>query len=101
MVGGAKVSTKLDLLGNLVGKVDKPGHRRRHGQHLPVRAGDRGGQVAMRERDLADTALEILEKAKAANCKVLLPVDVVVADEFKADAPNMSWSMRMPAPTTR
>ena len=40
------------------------------------------------EKDLGETALEILDKAKAAKCEVLLPVDVVVAGEFKANAPH-------------
>jgi phosphoglycerate kinase len=85
VVGGAKVSTKLDLLGNLVGKVDKliigggMANTFMHAQGIKV-----GRSLC--EKDLAPTALEILEKAKAAKCKVLLPVDVVVAREFKAGA---------------
>ncbi|TGD42996.1 phosphoglycerate kinase [Pseudotabrizicola sediminis] len=85
VVGGAKVSTKLDLLGNLVSKVD----------HLVIGGGmantflvAQGIEVgkSLAERDMAETALEILEKAKAAGCTIHLPVDVVVAREFKADA---------------
>ena len=49
IVGGAKVSTKLDLLGNLVEEGRRARHRRRHGQHLPRRAGRRCRQVALRE----------------------------------------------------
>ena len=87
VVGGAKVSTKLDLLGNLVGKVD----------HLVIGGGmantflvAQGIEVgkSLAERDMADTAREILEKAKAAGCTIHLPVDVVVAREFKAGADN-------------
>jgi phosphoglycerate kinase len=87
VVGGAKVSTKLDLLGNLVGKVDKliigggMANTFLHAQGVHV-----GKSLA--EKDLAKTALEILDKAKAAKCMVLLPVDVVVAPEFKAGAPS-------------
>ena len=87
IVGGAKVSTKLDLLGNLVGKTDKliigggMANTFLHAQGIGV-----GKSLA--EKDLAATALEILEKAKAAKCQVLLPVDVVVAGEFKAEAAN-------------
>ncbi|MBN9486890.1 MAG: phosphoglycerate kinase [Alphaproteobacteria bacterium] len=87
VVGGAKVSTKLDLLGNLVGKVDKliigggMANTFLQAQGIPV-------GKSLSEKDLGKTALEILGKAKAANCKVLLPVDVVVAGEFKAGAPN-------------
>jgi len=85
VVGGAKVSTKLDLLGNLVGKVDKliigggMANTFLHAQGIPV-------GKSLCEKDLAPTALEILEKAKAAKCSVLLPIDVVVAAEFKAGA---------------
>ncbi|MEM9436345.1 MAG: phosphoglycerate kinase [Pseudomonadota bacterium] len=85
VVGGAKVSTKLDLLGNLVSKVD----------HLVIGGGmantflaaqgiDIGKSLA--ERDMADTANEIMGKAMAAGCQIHLPVDVVVAREFKAGA---------------
>ena len=87
VVGGAKVSTKLDLLGNLVGRVDKliigggMANTFLHAQGIKV-------GKSLCEKDLAPTALEILAKAKAAKCKVLLPVDVVVAGEFKANAPH-------------
>ncbi|MBI1171412.1 phosphoglycerate kinase [bacterium] len=85
VVGGAKVSTKLELLGNLVAKVD----------HLVIGGGmantflvAQGIEVgkSLAERDMAPTALEILAKAKAAGCTIHLPVDVVVAGEFKAGA---------------
>ncbi len=87
VVGGAKVSTKLDLLGNLVTKVD----------HLVIGGGmantflvAQGTEVgkSLAERDMAPTALEILAKAKAAGCTIHLPVDVVVAREFRAHAPS-------------
>jgi phosphoglycerate kinase len=85
VVGGAKVSTKLDLLGNLVGKVD----------HLVIGGGmantflvAQGIEVgkSLAERDMAETAREIMGKAKAAGCTIHLPVDVVVARDFKAHA---------------
>src|SRR5882672_2015870 len=83
VVGGAKVSTKLDLLGNLVGKVGKliigGGMANTFLQAQGIKVGK-----SLCEKDLAPTALEILEKAKAAKCMVLLPIDVVVAGEFKA-----------------
>ena len=85
VVGGAKVSTKLDLLGNLVSKVD----------HLVIGGGMAntflvalGFEVgkSLAERDLAQTALETLSKAKSVGCAIHLPVDIVVAREFKAGA---------------
>jgi phosphoglycerate kinase len=87
VVGGAKVSTKLDLLGNLVSKVD----------HLVIGGGMANTFLAAQginvgkslcEHDLADTAREILKKAEAAGCEVILPRDIVVAREFKAGAAN-------------
>ena len=85
VVGGAKVSTKLELLGNLVTKVD----------HLVIGGGmantflvAQGVEVgrSLAERDMAPMVLEILAKARAAGCAIHLPVDVVVAREFKAGA---------------
>ncbi|MBV7410152.1 phosphoglycerate kinase [Maritimibacter sp. DP1N21-5] len=87
VVGGAKVSTKLELLGNLVEKVN----------YLVIGGGmantflsaqgiDVGKSLC--EHDMADTAREIMEKAAAAGCEIVLPVDVVVAHEFKAGAPS-------------
>lgn len=87
VVGGAKVSTKLDLLGNLVGKVD----------HLVIGGGMANTFLAAQginvgnslcEHDLADTARDILDKAAKAGCEIILPRDVVVAREFKANAAN-------------
>lgn len=85
LVGGAKVSTKLDLLGNLVGKVD----------HLIIGGGMANTFLAAQginvgqslcEHDLADTAREILSKVEAVGCEIILPRDIVVAREFKAGA---------------
>ena len=85
IVGGAKVSTKLDLLGNLVRKVDTLviGGGMAN-TFLAAQGVDVGKSLA--EHDMADTAREILAKADEAACEVLLPVDIVVAKEFKADA---------------
>ena len=87
VVGGAKVSTKLDLLGNLVGKVGKLIIGGGMANTFLFAQGIGIGK-SLAEKDLAKTALEILEKAKAAGCEILLPVDVVVAGEFKAEAPH-------------
>ncbi|MFZ1814010.1 MAG: phosphoglycerate kinase [Rhizobiaceae bacterium] len=87
IVGGAKVSTKLDLLSNLVAKVDC----------LVIGGGmantflaaqGHNVQKSLCEHDLADTARAILAKAKETGCEILLPTDGVVASEFKAHAEN-------------
>lgn len=87
VVGGAKVSSKLDVLTNLVGKVD----------HLVIGGGMANTFLAARgidvgkslcEHDLGETARSILARAEAAGCTVHLPFDVVVAREFKAHAPS-------------
>lgn len=87
VVGGAKVSTKLDLLGNLVGKVDKLVIGGGMANTFLVAQGKPIGK-SLAEPDMADTAREIMTKAKAAGCAIVLPVDVVVAREFKAGADN-------------
>ena len=87
IVGGAKVSTKLDLLNNLVGKLD----------YLAIGGGmantfrfAQGYEIgaSLCEKDMAETAREILEKAKAAGCHVILPTDVVVAKDLAPNAPS-------------
>jgi phosphoglycerate kinase len=87
VVGGAKVSTKLDVLKHLVGQVD----------HLIIGGGMANTFLAARgvdvgkslcEHDLKDTALQILDAADEADCTVHLPYDVVVAKEFKANPPT-------------
>ncbi|MDT8856300.1 phosphoglycerate kinase [Paracoccaceae bacterium Fryx2] len=85
VVGGAKVSTKLDLLGNLVGRVDDLVIGGGMANTFLVAQGIEVGK-SLAERDMAPTALEIIEKARAAGCTIHLPVDVVVAREFKAGA---------------
>ena len=85
VIGGAKVSTKLELIGNLVNKVDVlvigggMANTFLHARGVNVGA-------SLCEPDLADTAREIDAIAKAANCEIVLPVDAVIAREFKAGA---------------
>ncbi|MFA5581492.1 MAG: phosphoglycerate kinase [Paracoccaceae bacterium] len=87
VVGGAKVSTKLDLLENLVRKVD----------HLVIGGGMANTFLAAQgidvgrslcEHDLGDMARKIMAAAAAAGCEIVLPTDVVVAREFAAHAPH-------------
>ena len=87
VVGGAKVSSKLDLLKNLVSKVDVlvigggMANTFLHAQGHNV-------QKSLCEHDLAETARDILAEADKQNCRILLPVDGVCATEFKAHAEN-------------
>jgi len=87
VVGGAKVSSKIDLLKNLVSKVDA----------LVIGGGMANTFLAARghsvgaslcEHDLAETAKQIETNAKAAGCDIILPLDLVVAKEFAANADN-------------
>jgi phosphoglycerate kinase len=87
VVGGAKVSTKLDLLGNLVRKVDILVIGGGMANTFLAAQGKAIGK-SLAERDLLGTATEILAKAKDAGCEIVLPVDAVVASEFKANAPS-------------
>mgnify|MGYP003132055979 FL=1 len=85
IVGGAKVSTKLDLLKNLVGRLDRLAIGGGMANTFLFAQGiDIGGSLA--ERDMADTAREIMAEAEARGCELLLPIDVVVATEVKPEA---------------
>lgn len=87
IVGGAKIGSKLELLGNLIGRVD----------HLAIGGGmantflfamgvDIGKSLC--EQDMADTARDILKRADGSGCEIILPSDVVIAPEFKQNAPS-------------
>lgn len=85
VVGGAKVSTKLDLLGNLVGRVNTLVIGGGMANTFLVAQGKPIGK-SLAEAEMAPTVLEIMEKAETSGCKIIVPVDVVVAREFKAGA---------------
>jgi phosphoglycerate kinase len=87
IVGGAKISTKLDLLGNLVKKVDVLviGGAMAN-TFLAAQGVEIGASLA--ERDMAETARQILLTARAEHCQILLPTDVVVAADLKPDLPT-------------
>ena len=105
IVGGSKVSTKLDLLNNLVKKVDKlvisggMAHTFMKANGIDT-VNEANSLVQM---DMLDTAKEIMATAEACNCEIVLPLDVVVAKEFKPHAehktvdlehiPAEGWSM--------
>jgi phosphoglycerate kinase len=82
IVGGAKVSTKLELLGNLVGKVDVLIIGGAMANTFLSAQGKAVGR-SLQEAEMHATALDILTKAQAAGCQVVLPTDTVVAHELK------------------
>jgi len=89
IVGGAKVSTKLELLGNLVGKVDALVIGGAMANTFLAAQGIGVGK-SLQEAELHETAREILARAKAAKCDILLPTDAVVATEFKPNPPTQT-----------
>src|SRR3954468_18143642 len=92
IVGGAKVSTKLDLLENLINKVQAlviggaMANTFIHAQGFGV-----GKSLA--EKDMADTARRIMAKASAVNCAIILPIDGIVAFHFQAHAPSHAYGL--------
>ena len=85
IVGGAKISTKLDLLGNLLDKVNALIIGGAMANTFLLAQGKNVGKSLV-ESDLVSTALEIMDKAKAGKREIILPVDVVVAEKFEAHA---------------
>jgi phosphoglycerate kinase len=92
IVGGAKVSTKLELLENLIGKVEAlviggaMANTFLHAQGIGV-------GKSLVEKDMADTARRILDKATRGNCAIILPVDAIVAFHFEANAPSHAYGV--------
>jgi phosphoglycerate kinase len=92
IVGGAKVSTKLELLENLISKVEAlviggaMANTFLHAQGLAV-------GKSLVEKDMADTARRILDKAETGNCAIILPVDAIVAFHFQANAPSHAYGV--------
>ena len=100
IVGGSKVSTKLDLLNNLVARLD----------HLAIGGGmantflfAQGHDIAasFAEKDLADTAREIMATAAAKGCELLLPIDVVVAERMEPGVASRTCDLGDLAPAER
>ena len=92
IIGGTKVSTKLDLLENLISKVDGlvigggMANTFLHAQGIGI-----GKSLA--EKDMADTARRILDKAEQRNCAIILPIDAIVAYYFEANAPAHDYGI--------
>jgi phosphoglycerate kinase len=85
IVGGAKVSTKLELLGNLISRVDVLVIGGAMANTFLAAQGVSVGK-SLQEAEMHDTARRILEPAKMGGCQVILPTDAMVATEFKANA---------------
>jgi len=92
LVGGAKVSSKIDLLENLIEKVDALviGGGMAN-TFLNAMGHDVGKSLC--EKDLAPIATRIMDKARARQCAIILPVDAVVAWHFEADAPTRLYGV--------
>ena len=97
VVGGAKVSTKLELLGNLCTRVDQIIIGGGMANTFLAAMGAEVGK-SLCEHDMIDTARQIMSKANDAKCEIVLPTDVVVAKEFAAGAASeVVSSMACPA----
>jgi phosphoglycerate kinase len=87
IVAGSKVSTKLDLLSNLVAKVDVLVIGGAMANTFLAAQGHDVGK-SLQEKDLHETALKILAIAKEQGCEIVLPVDLVVSEVFAANPPT-------------
>jgi phosphoglycerate kinase len=92
IVGGAKVSSKIDLLENLVSKVEALVIGGGMANTFIYALGYDVGK-SLCERDLKETALRIMDKAEEARCAIILPIDGVVAWHFKADTPSRVYGL--------
>jgi phosphoglycerate kinase len=89
IVAGSKVSTKLDLLTNLVEKVDILVIGGAMANTFLAAQGFDVGK-SLQEPDLHETALKILTEAKAKGCEIVLPIDLVVSEKFAANPPTLT-----------
>lgn len=92
IVGGSKVSSKIDLLQNLVTKVDALVIGGAMANTFLLAEGIAVGK-SLAEKDMGDIVGAILDKAKASNCAIIVPVDGIVAREFKANAPHRAYGL--------
>jgi phosphoglycerate kinase len=92
VVGGAKVSTKLELLENLIAKVQALVIGGAMANTFLFAQGVKIGK-SLAERDMAETARRILAKANDLNCAIILPVDAIVAFHFEANAPSHAYGL--------
>ena len=87
LIGGAKISTKLDLIGNVLGKVDVLFIGGAMANTFLAAQGVAVGK-SLQEADMHETAREIMAQAKNGKCEIILPVDAVIAREFREGAPS-------------
>jgi phosphoglycerate kinase len=100
IVGGSKVSTKLDLLNNLVGKLDRLAiGGGMANTFLAAQGIDVGASLC--EHDLADTARRIIATAKDKGCELLLPIDVVTAEKVEPGASSAVRELSAIGPADR
>ena len=92
IVGGSKVSTKLELLGNLSRRVDMLVIGGAMANTF-LAAGGTGVGRSLQEAEMHATARDIMAEAKLAGCEIILPIDAVVAREFRAHAPTETVSI--------
>ena len=92
IVGGAKVSSKLDLLSNLRKKVEALVIGGAMANTFLYAQGHQVGKSLV-EKDLADTARKIMAEAEKANCAIILPVDGIIAHKFEAHAPSHDYGV--------
>jgi len=89
IVGGAKVSTKLELLGNLIARVDVLVIGGAMANTFLAAQGVGVGR-SLQEAEMHDTARDVLERAEQEKCEIILPRDAVVAAEFKPNPPTQT-----------
>ena len=87
LIGGAKISTKLDLIGNVLGKVDVLFIGGAMANTFLAAQGVAVGK-SLQEADMHETARKIMAQAKNGKCEIILPVDAVIAREFREGAPS-------------
>ena len=92
LVGGAKVSTKIELLQNLVTKVDALVIGGAMANTFLLAEGIGIGK-SLAEKDMGDTVDTILDKAEKANCAIIVPVDALVAWKFEPHAPHQNYGL--------
>jgi len=93
IIGGAKVSTKIDLSGNLGHQGRRAGDRRRHGQYLPACCRASASASRWLRKTSPPPRCGSSTRQTPANCAIILPVDAVVAFHFAANSPSHAYGL--------